>query len=227
MRAHVNWKLVSVMAMVAGVSAIAWAGRARDEVPDLHRKARQFIIYQTLSRSNDPVIVLGDSIVEASTLPRSVCGHAVINAGLNGASTLSDLGGWLIAALDGKRAAAIIVALGVNDAMLADSQNPHEFASRYGALLDQLAKWTPRLAVMAIAPAEMQGRMTAALRDELTQGVNTYNALLPDIAARHGARFVALPAMDAPYTVDGLHLNDNGYQAWDQAVMQAAGAVCG
>ena len=67
--------------------------------PDEHRRVRQLILYYTLSRVDDPIIVLGDSIVEASTLPTSICGHPIINAGLNGASTASDLGGWLARAL--------------------------------------------------------------------------------------------------------------------------------
>ncbi|WP_299806461.1 SGNH/GDSL hydrolase family protein [Tardiphaga sp.] len=184
-------------------------------------------MYQTLNRYSDPVIVLGDSIVEASTLSRSICGRAIVNAGLNGASTASDLGGWLAAALDGKRAAMIVVSLGVNDAMSPATQGKDEFATRYGALLDRLSSSTPRLAVLEIAPVEAQGRMTVKLRDELTQTVKNYNNILRDVAAKHGATFVALPAMPAPYTVDGVHLNANGYQAWDQAVMQAAGAVCG
>lgn len=227
MKARLNWKLVSLAALVAGASAFAWMSRAGTKLPDTHREARQFTLYQTLSRTSDPVIVLGDSIVEASTLPRAACGRAIVNAGLNGASTASDLGGWLGAALDGKRAAAIVVALGVNDAIAAASQNPQQFAASYSALLSDLSKRTSRLAVLEIAPVEAQGRMTTAMRDELTQSIRTYNALLPDIAARHGASFVALLAMTAPYTVDGVHLNANGYRAWDQAVMQAAGAACG
>lgn len=227
MNARLNWKPVGLVALVACASIVAWFSRSQKEAADLHRSARQFTVYQTLSRSSDPVIVLGDSLVEASTLPRAVCGHAIVNAGLNGASTASDLGAWLLAALDGKRPAAIIVALGVNDAIAATSQNPQPFRTSYGALLSELSQRTPRLSVLEIAPVEAQGRMTATMRDELMQSIKTYNAVLPDIAARHGATFVALPAMAAPYTVDGVHLNANGYDAWDRAVMQAAGAVCG
>jgi hypothetical protein len=69
---------------------------------DSHRRGGQIILYYTLSRIDNPVIVLGDSIVEASTLPRELCGHAVVNAGLDGASTTSDLGNWPTDVLDGK-----------------------------------------------------------------------------------------------------------------------------
>lgn len=227
MGAPLNWKLVGLVVLLAGASvAIATLGAGK-EATDKHRQGRQFTLFQTLSRFSDPVIVLGDSIVEVSTLPRSICGRAIVNAGLNGASTASDLGGWLGAALAGRRTAAIVVALGVNDAMASPPPDKAEFAARYGALLGQLSKMTPRLAVLEIAPVEKQGNMTAGLRDEVVQKVGIYNDVLRDIAARYGATFVALPAMPTPHTVDGLHLNADGYLIWDQAVMQAAGGVCG
>jgi hypothetical protein len=51
------------------------------------------------------------------------------HAGLNGASTTSDLGPWL---LDGKPAAAIVVALGTNDALGAARSRP-QFEANYSA----------------------------------------------------------------------------------------------
>jgi lysophospholipase L1-like esterase len=33
--------------------------------------------------------------------------------------------------------------------------------------------------------------------------------------------------MPRPHTIDGVHLNSDGYLAWDKAVMEAAGMICG
>jgi lysophospholipase L1-like esterase len=185
------------------------------------------VLYYTLSRVNDPVIVIGDSIVEASTLPRSTCGHSIVNAGLNGASTASDLGSWLAPTLDGKRAALIVVSLGVNDALASAPQSKANFEDRYGALLALLSKLTMQLAVLEIPPVEAQGRMTVKMQDEVMQTINAYNSILPDLARRNGATFLALPAVAKPHTIDGVHLNSEGYLAWDKAVMQAAAMICG
>ena len=201
-----------------------WATR---EAPDDHRRARQLVLYYTLSRVNDPVIVIGDSIVEASTLPRSTCGHSIVNAGLNGASTASDLGSWLAPTLDGKRAALIVVSLGVNDALAPAPLSKANFEDRYGALLALLSKLTPQLAVLEIPPVEAQGRMTVKMQDEVMQTINAYNSILPDLARRNGATFLALAAVPKPHTIDGVHLNSDGYLAWDKAVMQAAAMICG
>ncbi len=222
-----NWKRFSLVVLAACMLAalLAWA-RTR-EGADEHRRARQLVLYYTLGRINDPVIVIGDSLVEASTLPRSICGHAIVNAGLNGASSASDLGNWLVPALGGKRAALIVVSLGTNDALTSAPSGEQAFAERYGALLALLSKLSPRLAVLQIPPLEAQGRMTAKMRDEAMGTINLYNSVLPTLAGRNGAVFAALPAMPEAHTIDGVHLNAEGYQAWDKAVMQAAAAVCG
>ena len=222
-----NWKRFSLVALVACAPAAVLAWAAQRDAPDEHRKGRQLALYHTLSRTSDPVIVVGDSIVEASSLPRSICGHPIVNAGLNGASTASDLGSWLAPALAGKRAGLIVVALGVNDALQPGSQGKPDFEDRFGALLTALSKLTPKLAVLAISPVEAQGQITDKMRDELMASVDAYNSILPDLAKRNGAAFVALPAMPRPHTIDGVHMNSDGDLVWDKAVMQAASMVCG
>jgi lysophospholipase L1-like esterase len=221
-----NRNQFSLVAIAACASAafLVWATR---EAPDDHRRARQLVLYYTLSRVNDPVIVIGDSIVEASTLPRSTCGHSIVNAGLNGASTASDLGSWLAPTLGGKRAALIVVSLGVNDALASAPQSKANFEDRYGALLALLSKLTTQLAVLEIPPVEAQGRMTVKMQDEVMRTINAYNSILPDLARRNGATFLALPAVPKPHTIDGVHLNSDGYLAWDKAVMQATAMICG
>jgi lysophospholipase L1-like esterase len=221
----VHWTSFRIIipAACAFAGFLIWA--SNPESADEHRKVRQIIVYYTLSRVDEPVIVLGDSLVEAATLPRSICGHPIVNAGLNGASTASDLGDWLVPALDGKPPALIVVSLGTNDALA--SRSPSEFTDRYGMLLNRLSKSAPRVAVLEIPPVEVQGRMTVERRNAVSATIQRYNLILPDLAKRNGVAFVALPAMPSPYTIDGVHLNAGGYQAWDKAVMQAAAVICG
>ena len=227
--AQVNIRRIGLIALAIGVSAVAAILLIRtfnEPAAVDHRRARQQILYYTLSRIDDPIIVLGDSIVEASTLPRSACGHEIVNAGLNGASTASDLGTWLAAALANKRAAAIVVALGTNDA-LTNAPDEKAFEGRYAALLGELSKLTPRLAVLAIPAVEVRERLTANMQQEIMPGIDKFNAALPDIAKRATATFLPLSDMPSPHTLDGVHLNGDGYRTWDKAVMQGATLACG
>src|SRR5258708_35946599 len=107
-------------ALVALVAIGAWGAWPRlGAVFDTHAAKRLFVIQSTLARFDDPIVVLGDSIVEASTLPRSLCGHAIVNAGIGGTSTASNLGPILSQSLAGRRAALVVVSLGTNDAAMA------------------------------------------------------------------------------------------------------------
>jgi len=213
--------------IAVGIAAFLF-GRAQVVQPaGDHRSTRQLILHFMLSRLDDPIIVLGDSNVEASTLPRQACGHAIVNAGLNGASTASDLGGWLSSALAGKRAFAIILSVGTNDALTPAPIKRQAFEDRYGTLLLELSKLTDRRFIVEIPPVEVQKRLPPDLHETIMATIQQFRDALPGLATRTGATFLALPEMSAPFTIDGIHLSAAGYRAWDQAVMRGAAFACG
>jgi lysophospholipase L1-like esterase len=221
----VNRTRIGLVVLAFGLLAVFFSWFNRRPGPDDHRTTRQLILHYTLSRLDDPIIVLGDSNTEASTLPRSHCGHAVVNAGLNGASTASDLGDWLSGALAGKRASLIVVSLGTND-VLAAARSLHEYEANYGKLLAQLSTMTPRLVVLAIPSVDARNNVTAEMRNKAMELIDSYNSALPGVAKNAGAAFAALPPMPDPHTIDGVHLNAAGYAVWDAAVLQGAASLC-
>ena len=192
-----------------------------------HRAVRQLVVHYTLARVDDPIIVLGDSIVEAATLPASACGHPIVNAGLGGAGTRSDLAGWLKPALADRRPFAIIVSLGVNDALTAKPDSPAVFADRYEALLRELAKLTPRIFIVEFPPVEARGPFTPAMEKAAMATITGYRAALPELARRTGATLLPLPAMEPPFTLEGIHLNAAGYRSWDKAIQNGTELACG
>jgi lysophospholipase L1-like esterase len=221
-----NRTRIGLAVLLIGAVAAGFSYVRKQSISNSHRQTRQIILYYTLSRVDNPIIIVGDSIVEASTLPRELCGHAIVNAGLDGASTTSDLGTWLIDVLDGKPAAAIIVSLGTNDALGAARSRP-QFEANYSALLATLSKATAHVIVLAIPSIDVLRRETSEMQTEAMRRINDYNSALPELSAESGATFVALPPMPTPHTIDGVHLSAAGYQVWDQAVLQGASALCG
>jgi lysophospholipase L1-like esterase len=203
------------VALVGFVAACAWAAWPRRPVIlDTHGPTRQLMISSTLARFEDPIVVLGDSIVEASTLPRSLCGRAVVNAGIGGTSTASHLDSILKESLGGKRAALVIVSLGTNDAAVPHSVE--QYRSNYWALLSELAALTPRRAIAAIPPPEAGLPEAKKVSGAV---IDSYNAILQQLAEEARAQFIPLPAMPAHHTLDGLHLNAAGYEVWDKAIV--------
>jgi lysophospholipase L1-like esterase len=209
------------IALVLCVAACGWAAWPRQvPVRDSHWTTREFVIGLTLARLDDAVVVLGDSIVEASTLPRSICGHPIVNAGIGGTSTESGLVEMLKQALGDKRAALVVVALGSNDAAIPESVE--RYGANYRSMLSDLLALTPRRAIMAIPPPEPGLEQAAKVS---IAAIDSYNAALPDIAQEARATFIALPAMPAAHTLDGLHLDASGYAVWDQAILQGIDAA--
>jgi lysophospholipase L1-like esterase len=211
--------VLAIGALAAGASYLR-----KETNADSHRQARQLVVHYTLSRLDQPIVILGDSVTEASTLPRTYCGHPVINAGLNGASSYSDLATWLSEALDGRRAAAVLVALGTNDALVGHSALA--FETNITSLLAKLASVTDHIAVLGIPSIEVRGNVKAQLQKETMGRIDAFNALLPALAGKSGASFVALPPMPAPHTIDGVHLDAAGYAVWDDAVMKGVSGAC-
>ena len=204
------------IALVGLVAACAWAAWPKREIViDTQRISRQLVVWRTLARVDDAIVLLGDSIVEASTLPRSLCGHPVVNAGIGGASTASHLGSILSESLGDKRAALVVVSLGTNDAAIPNSVE--QYRSNYRALLADLAGLTPRRAIAAIplpeAGLEEANKVSVA-------AIDSYNAILPGLAEEARISFIPLPTMPERHTLDGIHLNAAGYEAWDRAIIQ-------
>src|ERR1700679_1596440 len=219
-----NGARLAIAVLAIGALAAGASYFRKEAVADSHRQARQLVVHYTLSRLDQPLIVVGARLAEASTLARTYCGHPVVNAGLNGASTSSDLGSWLIEALDGRRAAAVLVALGTNDALLKHSTR--DFETSYAALLTQLAKATDHLAVLGIPSIEVRGRVTAELQKETNGRIDAFNVRLPALASDSAATFAALSPMPDPHTIDGVHLDTAGYTVWDAAVLKGVSAAC-
>jgi GDSL-like lipase/acylhydrolase family protein len=215
---------IAIAVLLVGALAVGYSFLRKTTVADSHRQLRQVILNYTLTRAVQPIIVLGDSITEASTLPRSLCDHAVVNAGLDGASTASDLGTWLVEVLNGRRAAAILIALGTNDALQGRTQE--EFEADYRSLLAQLKGATGHLVVLGIPAIEVRGHMTPGYQAETMERIVAFNAALPALAAKGGATFAALPPMPTPHTIDGIHLDAAGYAVWDDAVLRGVSLAC-
>jgi lysophospholipase L1-like esterase len=185
-----------------------------------NKPPRPLLIKSALKDAKDPIIVLGDSIVRQAELPRTLCKRPVINAGIDGSTTSSGLDGMLKKAIGDKKAALIVVSLGTNDAETSDSVE--SYRKNYAALLSALKTMTSRVAVVAVTPMEI-GKPEVGHRTQ--QSIDSYNAALPDIARDASALVIAMPAMPAGFTADGVHLSASGYAIWTRAISDGISAT--
>ena len=60
-----------------------------------------------------------------------------------------------------------------------------------------------------------------------TAVIDSYNAILPELAKETRSIFIPLPAMPEHHTLDGVHLNRAGYEVWDRAILDGIeSALC-
>lgn len=88
--------------------------------------------------------------------------------------------------------------------------------------LTELAALTPRSAIAAIPPPEAGLEETKKVSAAL---IDSYNALLPQLAKEARALFIPLPGMPVRHTLDGIDLNAAGYEVWDKAMLQGIEAA--
>lgn len=211
---RINGVRVGIVASLLLCVWLAWPKGAGNTPP------RPLLIKSALKDAKDPIIVLGDSIVRQAPLPRTLCRRPVINAGIDGSTASSGLDGMLKKAIGDKKAALIVVSLGMNDAEAQDGAEAYR--KSYAALLAALKPMTARLAVVAVTPLEA-GRPEVGNRKQ--PSIDAYNAALPEITRDVGASVIAMPAMPAGFTRDGVHLSASGNDIWTKAVSDGVSAM--
>jgi lysophospholipase L1-like esterase len=188
---------------------------AAADVSHKHVEVREFIISSQITRVQDPVIVVGDSVTEAAILPTQICGHSVINAGIGGAwaSMYKTLLPGLFA---GHEAVLIAIALGLNDSQRANARV--DFKASYASLVDELAPFAKKLLFVGITPIEGERPLVKRSFDQERAVANDKTVRL--LAKDRSVGFVDMRATmtGANLTTDGIHLTAEGYEKWNAAL---------
>jgi hypothetical protein len=167
------------------------------------------------------VIFVGDSITELAPLPKSFCGHPVINAGIGGfdvasyQKTLAEIGDF--------QAAAIVIELGTNDSRVGHTR---DFSERYTALLATLARRSSHLLLDGLPPIEPKRKFSDLFDNTAHAAINTQ---IRSMAASTSRPFVdlAMAMASGDLTVDGVHPSADGYKPFLDATWKALTAALG
>jgi lysophospholipase L1-like esterase len=185
-----------------------------------HVDARTFIIRSKLSRATEPIVVLGDSIVEAADLPASICGHAVINAGIGG-TTIGYFVRNAALLLREVRPSLVVLAVGINDASSGgQADRIVSFREAYRATLQSLPAVPVAVATITpIGPDASKLLFDASL-------VDRFNDVIRQFAKAH--TLVDLhKVLTGNFTIDGIHLNADGYKLWNAEIVAAVTRTLG
>jgi hypothetical protein len=172
--------------------------------------------------------MIGDSITAVSPDQR-ICGRPVLRVAYGGAQ-IEDALQDLMPLLAGSRPAALVIAIGVNDAQrrIAKSQDRllADVAVRYRTLLQQAKALTPNVAVVQAPPVAQGQPMGDVFFDPSL--ITAINTLIRDAAADAGIPVFSLSGLARSdgfardgVTLDGVHLSAAGYGIWRDVASQA------
>lgn len=169
----------------------------------LHTDIRLWMIKSQLSRVESPIIVMGDSIVEAAILPNEICGHPVINGGVGGGS-IGFFTAYAAMIADITPPALVVLSVGINNAQ---PNSLDAFRSDYLATLSSL-----KVPVMVVTITPSNNPAV-----DLTS-VGQFNEFIKSLVGSYSVVDVSKD-LNAAMTVDGIHLNAAGYQIWNPAII--------
>jgi hypothetical protein len=187
--------------------------------PELELSHERFYgIKAEIRRTPDPVIVLGDSIVQGAPLPKWICGHAVVNAGVVGAA-VGYFERHAAELLGSSRPKLIVFAVGINNASpIAGKQ----FQSHYEKTVAWLSQTAP-VAVATITPVR-SGNASALYDGKLVPSFNDVIRATPNVKA---VIDLNEPLSGANLTTDGIHLGAEGYTLWTKAMVDGVSDALG
>jgi lysophospholipase L1-like esterase len=171
---------------------------------------RFYAIKAEIKQTPDPVIVFGDSIVEGAPLPKTFCGHAVVNAGVTGAG-IQYFERHAAELLGSSRPSLIVLAVGINNSSPTAAK---QFQSHYRETVALLAR-AAAVVVATITPVKI-GPGSVGYDPKLVRSLNTVIKATP-IAV--GVIDLNQPLSGPQLTSDGIHLNKKGYAMWISAMV--------
>ncbi len=172
------------------------------------------------------IVFAGSSLMEQFPIERFAKedGIAVLNRGISGYVTQELLENLDTCVLD-LQPSRLFINIGTNDLSQAEC-SPTDLIERYAVILRRIRDALPETEIYVMAyypvnPDATSDSMKEVLRIRSNEKINSTNALLPALAKSFGARFIdinaplkdALGRLKAEYTVEGMHINEQGYRA--------------
>ena len=189
------------------------------ESPHWQSRAAQF---EREAPRDGAVVLLGDSMIARFARLRTPDRVSVVNFGINGDFTTGVL--QRLGAVVRLRPAKVFIEIGVNDVV--ERVEPAVVIANYRAIIRGIRGGSPttRLYAQSIFPTALRSSWLRS-SDSLNDTIRATNADLASLCRQEGITFIDLHPLfvrdnrlAAAFTVDGIHLNDQAYALWLDAI---------
>lgn len=215
-----------VFALLGAALVVRRLSLARDDGGARRHAEERATLFAALPPREGGTVLLGDSLTERGEWAELLGDAAVRNRGVAGDTTRDVLA--RAPAVAAARPERVFLLAGVND--LEAGEPVASIAERYGAILDALRAGAPgaRLFCQSVFPV----REGLAPRPLTNAKIAALNEALARAAAGRGCAWVDVGAaladgggaLDARFTLDGVHLTGPGYAAWARVIAPWASA---
>jgi lysophospholipase L1-like esterase len=165
-------------------------------------------------------VFLGDSITQGFPISVAFQGQNVINRGIGG-DIIEGVTERLDICIEALKPKQVYLMIGVNNLLWA-FRAPEVYDKQFRTLLSDLHYAAPKAKVTVLSALPISGKFA-----ENNHLIPPYNALIKGITEEFGLEYIDLHPyftdekgeLRADLTVDGVHLNVNGYLSWLQAIL--------
>jgi lysophospholipase L1-like esterase len=156
--------------------------------------------------------------VEGAPLPKLICGHAVVNAGVTGAS-IEYFERHAAELLGSSRPRLLVLAVGINNASPTAAK---EFQSHFQKTVASLSH-TAVVVVATVTPVR-NGAGSVGYDAKIVQRLNAVIKATPNAA---NVIELNAPLSGANWTTDGIHFGPDGYALWTKAMVDGINGALG
>ncbi|AUT03588.1 G-D-S-L family lipolytic protein [Nostoc sp. CENA543] len=182
-----------------------------------HHKTSQFEI---LSHSNDNIIFLGDSLTDEGEWLELFNNPQIINRGIGG-DTIEGVLNRIDKVLDSKPA-KIFLMIGIND-LAFQHKSLTEVLNLYKVLLTKIQVVSPQTKVIIQSLLPVNNDKSFLYDNAL---IMKFNSQLKELAKEFSHEYIDIFSclsdnknqLDQKYTLDGIHLNGQGYLKWKETI---------
>lgn len=181
-------------------------------------------VFDDSQREEQPIIFLGDSLTDINDWSDIRTKKSIINMGINSDTTEGVLNRLDIVIRNNP--SKIFLLIGTND--IAKGLGTDEIISNYEQIVTILKKELPNTELIIQSVFPVNNLLHEEYYGSKINNSNTVklNKKLQNLASRNEATFINLydkllsenNELNKDYTVDGLHLNNEGYSVWESEI---------
>lgn len=175
--------------------------------------------------TNKSKVFTGDSHVAYFPVTEWFEAKDVLNNGIRGDKTTDVL--RRIDSIAAKQPQSIFIQVGINDILrtVSDSNLVTDIVTNYGRIISAIQATSPKTKIFIQGLMPVNEFYTGKRQDSITRVIIEVNTELKQLAAAQHCSYTDLfsaltkdSSLPMNYSVDGLHLNEDGYKVWYERI---------